>query len=330
MNKRVFGYDAMKAIAAFFVVLFHLGVNEFEYHEGAFYYPSLAQTLSLFTSCGVPLFFAVNGALTINRNYNFKKTITKAVRLLLIALFWGFVARCVYAVKSHRMPQISWESLHYYWFLFSLAYFYIINYFLNHFPRWCKLTIIFALLVFPFITNYIWNVVVFINPSVSMPKWGHIGVFTLYGLVYMYVGDYLAHHQIKKYMSIFCIPLGLALSVFEVIAVVNYRHVPYAGANYAFPTLGALFMTIGLFVWLKEADIKNHEIKRFVSFLGNNALGIYIFHMILMAISSSVFQWSSFLPHSFSVPLLAIGYTTLSALISELIRKSPIAFLLKL
>ena len=85
MNKRVFGYDAMKALAAFFVVLFHFGINEFEYNEGSFYYPSLAQTLSLFTSCGVPLFFAVNGALTISRNYDFRKN--KAVQK------WGRLLR---------------------------------------------------------------------------------------------------------------------------------------------------------------------------------------------------------------------------------------------
>ena len=330
MNKRVFGYDAMKALAAFFVVLFHFGINEFEYNEGSFYYPSLAQTLSLFTSCGVPLFFAVNGALTISRNYDFRKTINKALRLIMIALFWGIIIQCAYAIRFHRSPHVSWESLHYYWFLFSLAYFYIINYFLNLLPHWCRWACFLVLLAFPFITNYIWNVVVFINPSISIPSWGHIGVYTMYGLVYMYAGDYLAHHNIKKQISICCVLLGLALSVFEVISIVNYSHKPYEGANYAFPTLGALFMTVGLFIWLKSVDTKTIQIKRFISFLGSNALGIYIFHMLLMALSGDFLIGYGLLSYRISIVLLAIVYTILSALISDLIRKTPLNFLLKL
>ena len=152
----------------------------------------------------------------------------------------------------------------------------------------------------------------------------------MYGLVYMYAGDYLAHHNIKKQISICCVLLGLALSVFEVIAIVNYSHKPYEGANYAFPTLGALLMTIGLFIWLKGVDTKAYQIKHFISFLGSNALGIYIFHMLLMALSGDILKEYGLLSYRISAVLLAIVYTILSALISDLIRKTPLNFLLKL
>ena len=330
-EKRIFGYDALKALAAFFVVLYHCGMVDFGYQDGVYYYPTLVQFFWLFTACGVPLFFTVNGALTVSRKYDFKKTAIKTVRLLLIALFWGFIVRCVYGLRYHKMPTITIGSLHYYWFLYSLAYFYIINYALSLFPRWCRWVCVTALLVFPFITNFIWNIIIYIDPSTAMPKWGHVGVYTMYGLVYLYAGDYFAHNKVKKYLPLLCIIIGLALLLFEVTAVVNYKHHQYAGANYAFPSLGTLFLTIGIFVWLKEIDLRDSWLKRYIVFLGNNALGIYIFHMMLMAIVGGLLKDPENITiHPIFVIMIAIGYTTLSALISELIRRTPLAFLLKL
>lgn len=330
-KKRIFGYDAAKALAAFFVVLYHCSMVDFGYREGVYYYPTFVQFLWLFTACGVPLFFTVNGALTISRKYDLKKTAIKVGRLLLIALFWGFIIRCVYGLRYHRMPQISLGSLHYYWFLYSLAYFYVINYVLNLFPHWCRWVCVALLLVFPFITNYIWNIIIFLDSSAVMPRWGHAGVYTLYGLVYLYAGDYFAHHKTNKNLPWICIIIGLALLLFEVTAVTNFKHQQYEGANYAFPTLGALFLTIGIFVWLKDINLRDGWFKRYITFLGNNILGIYIFHMMLMAIVGGFIKDSASITlHPLLVLLIAIGYTTLSALISELIRRSPLAFLLKL
>ena len=72
-KKRVFGFDAIKALAAFFVVLYHVGMVDMGYREGVYYYPTFVQFLWLFDACGVPLFFMVNGALTVSRHYDFKK-----------------------------------------------------------------------------------------------------------------------------------------------------------------------------------------------------------------------------------------------------------------
>jgi len=328
---RVFGYDALKALAAFFVVLFHCGMVDFGYHEGEYYYPTVSQVIWLFTVCGVPLFFAVNGALTVSRNYDLKKTAVKVGRLLLVAVFWGFVANCISALRHHTVLHVSYGSLHYYWFLYSLAYFYIINFVLSLFPQWSRWMCVAALIIFPFITNFIWNIIMFSDPSVALPRWGHVGVYTMYGLVYLYAGDFFAHHKTKKYVPIVCIIIGMLLMIFEVIAVVNYKQQQYPGANYGFPSLGALFLTIGLFVWIKDINIRDGILKRYILFLANNVLGIYIFHMLLMALVGTLFKGIANLTfHPIIVILMAFSYMTVSALISEFIRKSPLAFLLKL
>ena len=50
-KKRVFGYDALKALAAFFVVLYHVGMVDMGYRDGQYYYPTLVQVLWLFCAC---------------------------------------------------------------------------------------------------------------------------------------------------------------------------------------------------------------------------------------------------------------------------------------
>lgn len=330
-QKRILGYDALKAMAAFFVVLYHVGMVDMGYHEGEYYYPTLVQVLWLFCACGVPLFFMVNGALTVHRNYDLKKSATKAGRLVLAGAFWGIVVMCLYAVKNHDLSSFTPGMLTYYWFLFSLALMYVVNYMLGRLPMWCRYAVIALLLAFPFLTNLIWEVILIVNPAITMPKWGHAGAFTLYGLVYLYAGDYLSRRQINKWLIFLAAVVGLLLLSMEATAVVNHSHAPFEGGNYCFPTLGALMLSTAVFAWLKDWYIKESLFKRFVVFLGNNALGIYIFHLMLMILVGHLFpNFRGVFVHPVLAILIVVVYMVASAAISEAIRKSPLCFLLKL
>ena len=330
-RNRIFGYDALKALAAFFVVLYHVGMVDLGYRDGEYYYPTIVQVLWLFCACGVPLFFMVNGALTVSRNYDLKKSATKAGRLLLAGIFWGLVVMCLYALKNHDTSSFNFGMVHYYWFLFSLALMYLLNYLMGRLPRVCRWVVVSILLVFPFLTNLIWDAIILCYPAIEMPKWGHIGAFTLYGLVYLYAGDFLAHHSVKRVVVIASAVLGLALLALEATAVVNYRHAQFEGGNYCFPTLGALLLSIAVFVWVKEWNLKDSMIKKSIVFLGDNALGIYIFHLILMIIVGMLFpHLGDITVNPLVAVLIAAAYMVASAMISEVIRRSPLGFLLKL
>lgn len=330
-QKRIFGYDALKALAAFFVVLYHVGMVDFGYQPGQYYYPNLTQILWLFCACGVPLFFMVNGALTVDKNYSLKKSAHKAGKLLFSGIVWGVVVMCLLAARYHDMTRFAVHNLSYYWFLFTLAALYIISFLIGKLPLWRRWAIVAILLAFPFMTNLIWDVIQLRDPGITLPKWGHSGAFTLYGVVYLYVGNLLASRRINKWLVIACAVLGLGLLTMEAIAVVNHTKEPFEGGNYCFPTVGALLLSSALFIWIKDWNLKDSWLKRYITFLGNNALGIYIFHLILMIIIGWLFPSL----HGVNVhPLLAIlitlAYTTASALISEGLRHTPLAFLLKL
>lgn len=331
-KKRIFGYDAIKVLAAFLVVLYHTGMLDVGYREGVYYYPNLTQLLRLFCACGVPLFFMVNGALTVRKGYDIKKTAVKAARSIFVGFFWGLVMQIVMAIRYHDWAGFS-PINSYYWFMYTLAILYVVSFILGKLPVWCRWCTVAVLLIFPFATNLAWDIIILRDPSAIMPKWGHVGFFTLYSVVYLYLGDYLRHDSkhVNKWLMILPAVIGLGLLVIEAIAVTNYSHEPFDSGNYCFPTLGALLLTVALFVWVKDIHMKEGWLKRYISFLADNSLGIYMFHLLLLATAGTLFpQIRGLQLHPLVVALIVLVNMTISASLSELLRRTPLRFLLKL
>ena len=224
VKERIFGYDALKAISAFLVVLFHVYSIDYGYKEGEYYYPTIVLVLWLFTACSVPLFFMINGALTIGRSYSFKTIAIKSLRLLFIGVFWGLVLRLFYVVRYQDFSVFNTINITRYWFFFALAWLSFLPFFIKKVPECFRMGIIIGILVFPFISNFVWDLNIFLNPSVTMPSWGHSGFCKLYGLVYLYVGYYVSQIKYRKKSSLFCFVVGLSFLAFEATAVINYRH----------------------------------------------------------------------------------------------------------
>jgi surface polysaccharide O-acyltransferase-like enzyme len=60
-------------------------------------------------------------------------------------------------------------------------------------------------------------------------------------------------------------------------------------------------------------------------------MGIYIIHILLLVVVRGMFpELKTMTFHPIIVLLIALTYTVVSAFISELIRKSPLAFLMKI
>ena len=155
----------------------------------------------------------------------------------------------------------------------------------------------------------------------------------MYGLVYLYLGDHLGRHYYNRWIALLSGVVGLALLALEATAVVNYEHTQFEGGNYCFPTLGALLLSASLFIFIRDCDVKLTWLKRFITFLGNNALGIYIIHLLLMIILNAVFillDISLGIDHPLEVILAAVIYVILSAGLSELLKRTFLAPLLKL
>ena len=72
-QRRVFGYDVIKALAMFMVVFYHLFMLDFAFVPGEFYVPNFNKIIQMLCTSSVPMFFMVNGALTSNKRQTFKK-----------------------------------------------------------------------------------------------------------------------------------------------------------------------------------------------------------------------------------------------------------------
>ncbi|MBQ6167387.1 MAG: acyltransferase [Muribaculaceae bacterium] len=332
-KKRIFAYDALKVLAAFLVVFYHTGMLDLGYHEGVYYYPNFTQLIALFTACGVPLFFMVNGALTVRRDYDLKKTLIKSARCLFVGYIWGLLFQGILAIRNHDLSVFSLYN-NYYWFMYTLAMLYVVKFLLNKLPKWCRWCVVMVLLIYPFLNNLIWDFTALTGNTYGV-HWRRSGLMTLYSVVYLYAGDYLAHNykRLSKWVIILVGSIGLLLMVIQVIATVNLMHRPFEGGNYCFPTVGALLLSIALFVWGLYWHLKDGRLKRFILFLANNSLGIYMFHMLLLATAATIFPQIREAEYSFSpaiVAVICIVNMAVSACLSQLLMRSKLGFLLKL
>ena len=333
-KERILGYDLLKALAMFLVVFYHFQMLDFAFTPGEFYIPNLNKIIQLICAAGVPLFFMVNGALTVHKKTTFKKVIIKVIRLLGIAIFWSLLLNCgvLGYLMGGGLPQSVNEIIDYYWFLRSLAMVYIINYLIQILPKWCGYLLVVAIFSLTFLNNFIWDIILYINPEQSLPRWGHTGLFTLYGVVYSRIGAYLKDKKLNHYICSLIFMAGLALNIFKTIVMTNYDGIVFDGVNGSFPTIGALLLSISLFCVLK--DIKSHFwSSQLIETVGINSIGVYIFHFVFLAITKKYFYRG--LLHMDYLPLYlvfisALLITVLCAFISKGISRTPCKLLLKL
>lgn len=275
----------------------------------------------------------VNGALTIKKEITYKKVIHKISKLFLLAFFWTIILRCgvIGILLGNGQPSSIFDFINTYWFLFSLAFVYILNYLIRISPKWFGYLLVIAVFSVTFLNNFVWDIILFVNPSHALPSWGHTGLFTLYGIVYSRMGGYLKNINLSTPICILFFLLGLALNILTTIAMTNHEGAIYDGVNSSFPTLGAMSLSIGLFCLLR--NVKCHFwSSQLIKTVGINSCGVYIFHMVFIFIIRdqmiATFNQSTF--PIFVILLLALSITLLCAYISEWISRTPGKVLLKL
>lgn len=328
-QNRIFGYDLMKAIAMTCVVIYHLGSLDFgKVPEVGYYLPNITKFFYSILACSVPLFFMVTGALVSNKEISFRKASIRVGKILFISAFWtivfGYILNPIILGKD--MPN-AWGFYNYYWFMYSLAFLYVVHYALQASNK-LKLIVVSLLLIVPFLSNFYWDIKVFILPDTTIPEWGHTGLFSLYSIVPFYMGGVMSKYSVNKCWSIFLIVIGLLLVNFEVVAFSTHDNVVFDGVNHSFPTIGALCMAIGVFHLLREVQFVSYpKFSRVVMTIGSNTAGIYIFHMFFVScVKEYVFKQE--MQHPFVVLACAFVIVSLTTVISLIIKKTRFKILL--
>ena len=278
---RILYLDFVKFFAAFFTVFYHLAYYKLDYgfSQDTVYYPNFSRIVMCFASCCVPLFFMVNGALMFARHRTIKDTYLKILKIAFLIIFWSFL----------NFPSWFFKTLCVLYLLFP-----IFQYIYNHSKKW-YFVICGLVLVFPYIYNFAVMMIQFvglkeinlIGISISLSSFRRTGFFTLYSILYYLLGPVIS--KVKKtpiYLDLILIFSGLFLVVLECTIYTNLNNVMFDGVNAAFPTLGALLLSVGLFLFFKKFTFK--AIKKPLLFICNGIFAIYILHSYIIYILPSV------------------------------------------
>ena len=321
---RIFGYDLLKALSMLGIVFYHLHSIRFGEVpvDGSIYYPGIGKIFYGLLSAGIPIFFMVNGAIVGNRDVTLKKSLKSSLRIALIAIIGTlFFKWLVYPYLFHE-PRITnpWALWEYYWFFYTYAAVQILTCVLNRVAILRKI-IVGALIIFPFLSNLVWDIILVVSPSTALPSWGHTGFLTLYAIVYYYLGRSLAHFQISNLVSVLFIIVGLLFLNFEVFSMTNAQGIVFDSVSSCFPTLGSLSISAGFFLLLKDWNPKSSHFSRFFSFIGQRTLGVYLFQATLnKLIILYVFRQQYQSP--MLVALFAVFVTFVSAMIWDSLMQS--------
>ena len=277
-KNRIFGYDLIKTIAIFWIVFYHLGgIDIGSIEMGTYYLPNINQFFLNFCAASVPLFLMVHGALVLPKQFNLMESILKALAMALLFLFGKVVLQ--YLI-SEKCLSIGEEMVHF-WFLGTLGMVYLVSYLMNRW-KWLKHIILLILIIYPFLSNLLFDCVVFFKPDSNFLVFGHDGLFTFYALTYFYLGFYLKEKSISYHYSLIAILGGLLLINFEVVALSNYYQIVFDGVNGSFPTIGALALSAGLFLLLKDSNSSKSIIRKLISLIGSQTMEIYLFHVLII------------------------------------------------
>lgn len=275
-NGRYISLDIIKLVSAFMIVFYHLDgfLNLGSFVTGS-YHISVPQIVMSLCSCSVPLFFMVNGALLLNKEYSTEKIYIKAAKVALIIFVWKIAA----------FPD---------WFMKTLIVLFLLYPIINKLDKaknkiWRNLVML-ALFVFPFLYNLVmvcWQQwcpdfsIVLLGKTLSLQTLPlKSGLFTMYSVLYFMLGGILFRKKLSNVISAISLLAGWALVVFDVVVSSNYSGVVQDAVNACFPTIGAMLIAIGIFNLFRNFDkIKSEKFIKAVSWLGPYVLPIYLFHL---------------------------------------------------
>lgn len=271
-GKRNLYFDFLKALAAFLTVFYHFSYYTLDYGfvADSTYLPNISRILMCFSACCVPLFFIINGALMFSRKRSIKDVYFKAAKILLLTIIWKFAG----------FPAWFFRTL----FILYLAYPLLEWLYLKHRKLLASLCI--GVFIFPFLFNLgVTSIKAAGIETIPLPFYtinvnslSVTGAATGYSVLYFMMGPFLRDMKTPKAVfSILAILTGWAMVVAECTIYTNLNGKMYDGVNAAFPTVGALLLSMGVFTLAKNFTFK--RIEKPLNFISGGILHIYLMHV---------------------------------------------------
>lgn len=344
--------DLLKAIAIFFVVIYHynnLTINLFETQNTFSYFNYFFK--SIFSTC-VPIFFFVNGALLLNRDFNLKKHISKLITIILLTVVWGIITLLILMpIKNEYMSLfefakslVMWKAqwINHLWFLQALIVIYIFFPLIKKtYDNECNNLYFFLVIAFlmtfgnVFLSNCA-NVLEFIIGKNYLS--GNINFFDefnafrgIYGysIVYFILGGLFLKYKEKFYekkwvtIATSTIIISMVLLTLYGVLMSKSNGEIYDIVWYGYDTIPTLCMVIALSILALKYK-GNHKILNLINIAGKNSLGIYFIHVIWGSLFIKYFKKLSYSHNIITNLLFALFILLISLLSVLLLKKIPV------
>ena len=305
---RISGLDCCKALALYFVILYHLTFrNSPDIFSGR---PSelLEYALGTLMSCCVPLLFMVSGALSLNRSVDLKRNLRRCGQVLFLTVFWTlFSLAVVLALRGQRLSPTEF---------FSVASGLEVGY-IQH--LWYMPTFLFLCLMTPLMQSLkqhsrqvyryglsILFLFTFGNLLLSdleyLLRWmtGHLGhtgnrqffwytnffvYHYWYAFIYYALGAFLTEHReaLRKYRwaAVTAIPLCMLLLTVFALARCHVRGEVFDPVFNNYGSVFTLILTVSAAVLLLNCR-PGQILSRGLKSLSDCSLGIYLIHWLIV------------------------------------------------
>jgi len=309
-SKRIYNYDLIKAFAIFLVCLYHFGTLNYDFLQQPSRSSYILYFISGISSMGVPLFFMVNGAFLLNREYDLKKHLLKTGQIFLLLIFWSTLTLLLTQKAGNEITSITefikavflfrqYRTKHL-WFLQAMIYIYLLFPFIKalYDQKESKYTIYLTLVIFLFTfgneltsnilnaSSYITGIAMFTKSEVYFfdyvsPFYAYCSFALVYfiigGLINRYAGSIPYHTY--AYYGLFLLSLLLLFGI-GIIKSLGEQE-PYDIIWGGYDTVMTLAMSFAVYILLLKVTLTSERLKKIAFLIGSNTLGIYFLHVPL-------------------------------------------------
>lgn len=352
-KERYFFIDILKTISIFMVITLHSSLWNTDFMKISNFQTLIQYSFRLVME-GVPLFMFINGFLIIDKNFDLKKHLLKTINIFIILYLWAFILTisCSFIqgvpmsfnliVQNVLATKIGNKYTGVLWFLQKLIIIYLIfpvikslydkNYDIYKYLFILLLISTFGINIIDLIIipiKYITNIEI-IDYIISFIGQLKVVITDNIFMVYFLLGGYVFKNkdEFSKNKYIFMGIVSTILAILYGIFMSKLIGNTYSN-NYNYKEIFLLFTILGLYSLSTKIKITNENIKKIITSIGKNTMGIYLIHMIVITLINEYSLISNFnfpIRLLFSVIVLIISY-----LIAIAIRKIPkLSYIVKL
>lgn len=317
--------DLLKILSCMCVVALHTQRN---IEKGILYNP----ILYYFSRLAIPIFFIVNGylifskdnELKIDKNYKeyFKK---KGLGIVKIVGIWAVINSVIFLITENKFYNpivlgikgiINRGELAYFWFFGALIILYTLMYYF-----------------YPIVSKYIKNIlIVLIIISISIDILSTINIlnggYFLQSLIkqtfriwtwsmYFIIGGYLKKKDLKyKINKITILSLTFTFIAIAYQYLLCVKYLKKMNSEYLYDNVIIILWCCLIFLLIKE--IKVNKINKFIEFIGNQVIGVYLIHYIII----NIFDLNNKCSNSLEAMMAWIGTLIISIVISAIINRT--------